>query len=140
MSRFWQKIKATLKILIGVTVLYLLGTIFAIVAILLSGAGVISLAIGVLIMAGAVAIGAYLGGMWSAKNIVDVNNVRGIAVWSAVIFFVVQVIFFLVGSALLVMAGEAREGFVMQTINIIIQSFMIYIVSQLGMRRRLIKK
>ncbi len=140
MQRFWQRIKAMLKILMGAILLYFMSVVIVIPVMLLTGAGVVSIVIGGLIMALAIAIGAYLGGLWSRKNIIESNDAKSIAFWSASVFFTVNILSSAAGSILLSLTTEERTGFLMQAANIFIQSLVIYYFSQLAMRKDLLKK
>jgi hypothetical protein len=140
MGRTLNKIKAAAKILAGVIIASFVGSFISILAMLLTGAGALSFALGILIMLGSAALGAFIGGKWARNNVAEMERVRGIAVSSAAIYLAVNLTVSAVGSMLPSLVGQAKTGFWIQAAQIAAQSFVIYAASQSAMKKGLPKK
>jgi MFS family permease len=138
-KRLVSKTKAIAKILIGVVVASFLGSIITVSVMLVVRAGTLGLAIGMLIMIGAVMVGAMLGSKWAKKNIADKKEARNVALWSALIFLVVNILVSGIGVFLSSTIAGIKTNFLTQAAQITAQSFMIYAASRYVMNR-LIKK
>jgi len=140
MDKFFKKAKAIAKILTGAIVASFVGSFVSILAVLLTGAGALSFALGILIMLGSAALGAFIGGKWARNNVSEMENTRSIAIWSAAIYLAVNTMISAVSSILPAFFGGAKTDFWIQAAQVAAQSFAIYAASQSAMRKSLPKK
>ena len=105
MSSFIKKIKAIAKILAGVVVASLIGNMVAFPVIIFTGAGIISLVIGAIIIITATAGGVYIGGIWARKNITDIAGAKSVATWSTIIFLIANIMLAVTGGLILFLVG-----------------------------------
>jgi hypothetical protein len=139
MGKLINKIKAIAKILVGVIVASFLGSLITLFVVIITGAGALGLALGIVVMTGAAALGAVIGSRWAKNNITDYENAKKIAIWSALLFLVTNLLISAAGNILSSFVGTPKTDFWIQAAQIIAQSFVIYAASQCVMSR-LIKK
>ena len=139
MKRLVSRAKAVTKILTGVVVASFLGSLGTLIVVLMTGMGVFGLILGIAVMIGAVMLGSMVGARWAKTNIIDKEDVKKIALWSALIFLVVNVMVSGIGTLLSSVVSGMKTDLLIQILQIIAQSFVIYAVSRWVMIR-LIKK
>ncbi len=140
MGKFFNKTKAVAKILVGVIVASFVGSFISIFAMLFTGAGALSFALGIIIMIGAAALGAFVGGKWARKNTAELESVVPVAVSSAVVYLAVNLAISAVSSVLPAMFGGEKGGFWIQAAQVAAQSFVVYAASRSAMAKALPKK
>jgi hypothetical protein len=139
MKRLVSRAKAVTKILTGVVVASFLGSLGTLIIVLMTGMGIFGLILGIAIMIGAVMLGSMVGARWAKTNIIDKEDVKKIALWSALIFLVVNVMVSGIGTLLSSVVSGMKTDLLIQILQIIAQSFVIYAISRWVMIR-LIKK
>ncbi|MFA4999175.1 MAG: hypothetical protein WC519_00325 [Parcubacteria group bacterium] len=135
-----DKIKAIAKILGGVVIASLLGSFVSVIIVFATGAGVLGMALGILVMLGITALGAFIGGKWARNNVAETESTRNVAVWSSIIFFAANLILLAASSVITAVFHGEKMGFWIQAAQVAAQSFVIYAASQTAMRRKSIKK
>lgn len=140
MARTMEKTKAVTKVLVGTLVISFIGGAFAVPVVIFLGMGIVAIAAGMIIMIVAAALGAWIGGLWAGKNITEKAVAKKISIWAASLFLTVNV-FLLAGDAVITVAyGKKVEGLLIQALQVAAQSFLVYAVSYVGIRRNLIKR
>ena len=140
MSSFIKKIKAIAKILAGVVVASLIGNMVAFPIIIFTGAGIISLVIGAIIIITATAGGVYIGGIWARKNITDTAGAKSVAVWTATIFLIANIMFIATGGLILFLVGGESMNYLIRIIQVVVQSYVIYAITITTLQQHLNKK
>ena len=126
MSSSIKKIKAIAKILAGVVVASLIGTMIAFPSIIFTGAGIISLIIGAIIIITATVGGVYIGGLWARKNITDIVDAKSVAIWSVVIFLIANIMFVVTGGLITLLVGGEGMNHLIRITQIVVQTYIIY--------------
>jgi len=139
-SSFIKKIKAIVKILIGIAIASLIGNMASIFAIIFTGAGMVSLIIGALIIITATAGGVYIGGMWARKNIADTAGAKSVAIWTAIIFLIANIMIVIAGGLIILLVGGEGINHLIRITQIVIQSYIIYTITITTLQQRLNKK
>ncbi len=140
MSSFIKKIKAIAKILAGIVVASLIGNMVAFPIIIFTGAGIISLVIGAFIIITATAGGVYIGGIWARKNIADTAGAKSVAIWTATIFLIANIMLVVAGGLIMFLVGGESMNYLMRIIQIVIQSYIIYAMTIATLQQYLNKK
>ena len=140
MSLFMKKIKAIAKILAGIVMASLIGTMITFPIIIFTGAGILSLIIGAIIIITATIGGVYIGGLWARKNITDMAGAKSVAIWTTSIFLIVNIIFVVAGALILLIVGGEGMSRLIRITQIVIQSYIIYAITITTLQQRLNKK
>ena len=139
MSSFIKKIKAIVKILAGVVVASLIGTMIAFPIIIFTGAGIISLIIGAIIIITATVGGVYIGGLWARKNITDIVDAKSVAIWSVVIFLIANIMFVVTGGLITLLVGGEGMNHLIRITQIVVQTYIIYAMTIATLQQHLNK-
>jgi len=139
-SSFIKKIKAIAKILAGVVAASLIGNMVSVFVIILTGAGIISLIIGALIIIIATAGGVYIGGIWARKNITDTAGAKSVAIWTATIFLIANIMLVATGELILFLVGGEGMNHLIRITQIVIQTYIIYVITIATLEQHLNKK
>jgi len=139
-SSFIKKIKAIVKILAGFVVASLIGSMIAVPVIIFTGAGIISLIIGAIIIIATTAGGIYIGGIWARKNITDMAGAKSVAIWATAIFLIASITLAVAGGLIMFLAGGEGMNYLIQIIQIVVQSYIIYAITITTLQQRLNKK
>ena len=140
MSSSIKKIKAIAKILAGVVVASLIGTMIAFPSIIFTGAGIISLIIGAIIIITATVGGVYIGGLWARKNITDIVDAKSVAIWSVVIFLIANIMFVVTGGLITLLVGGEGMNHLIRITQIVVQTYIIYAMTIATLQQHLNKK
>ena len=140
MSSFIKKIKAIAKILAGIVVASLIGNMVAFPIIIFTGAGIISLIIGAIIIITVTAGGIYIGGIWAKKNITDIAGAKSVAVWTATIFLIANIMLVIAGGLILFLVGGEGMNYLIRITQIVIQTYIIYVITIATLEQHLNKK
>lgn len=139
MYEFLNKIKAVIKILISVMISILISFPIIVTVVLIVTQGVIGLLLGIVIIILAIIIGSILGAKWAKKNVSNHLDAKSIAIWSAILFFIIHIFISVTGNLLLFALAAEKRSLLPQFIQIIIPTFTIYIVSRRVLSRGLDK-
>jgi len=140
MSLFIKKIKAIVKILAGVVVASLIGNMASVFAIIFTGAGILSLIIGAIIIIAATAGGVYIGGIWARKNIIDIAGAKSTAIWATTIFLIVNIMLIIAGGLITFLVGGEGVNHLIGIIQTVVQSYIIYAITIATLQKHLNKK
>ena len=140
MSSFIKKIKAIAKILAGIVVASLIGNMVAFPIIIFTGAGIISLIIGAIIIITVTAGGIYIGGIWAKKNITDIAGAKSVATWSTIIFLIANIMLAVTGGLILFLVGGEGMSHLIRITQIVVQSYTIYAITVATLQKHLNKK
>jgi hypothetical protein len=133
-------IKAITKIFTGTAITSLIGGSLAVIIVLSLGMGAIAMAIGIVVMIFSAAFGAWAGGLWARKNIIERKDAKKASSWAASLFFAINIIL-IAGSTVMISAyGGKGEGLLTQFLQVSAQSVIVYISSYAGASRGLIKE
>jgi hypothetical protein len=136
-----EKIKAILKILGVIVMVSLIGAIISVFTVLFSiSLGSVAVVLGILVMLVITASGAWIGGIWAGRKVSGKDVARKVAIWSAVIFLIMNISLIIGGRILMAVSGAAGRGSVSQAFQVGAQSILIYAYSFAAMRRVLKKR
>ncbi len=135
-----KKIKAIAKILVGIVMASLIGTMITLPIIIFTGAGILSLVIGALIIITTTAGGVYIGGLWARKNITDMAGAKSVAIWTTAIFLIASITLAVAGGLIMFLAGGEGMNYLIQIIQIVVQSYIIYAITIKTLQQYLNKK